>query len=115
MNLGETAQTILERADSKDLLAGPNGIPMGYVLRIKVLLALGRTAEVRDAFAELEETLDKDKKPNWGFLPEVGLPTYAWFEVVVAAATGDYAAADKVLGLIEQHAKSYRDRRRPDF
>jgi len=86
-------------------------VQLGWILRIKVLLALGRTSEVRDAFADMEQTLDKDKKPNWGFLPEVGLPAYAWFEIVAAATTGDYAAADKVLANLLVAAKREQKQR----
>jgi cell division septum initiation protein DivIVA len=97
--LGAEAQSILEKADPKDLVArsSPNSPPLGYLLRIRLLLSLGRVADVREAaFTE------DNKKMNWGTAPEVGLPAYAWFELLAAAAIGEYAEADKVLAGLEK-------------
>jgi hypothetical protein len=98
--LGAEAQSILEKADPKDpALGDENGRRDAGLLRVKLLLSLGRVAEVREKLAE-----DKDNS-NYGNLPDLGMPTYAWFKLLAAAAIGEYDEADKVLAGVVEDAK----------
>jgi tetratricopeptide (TPR) repeat protein len=99
LGLGVKAQSILEKADAKDLTVGssPNSLAPGYMLRIKLLLSLGRAEEVRR-----EALTEENKKLKWGTMPDLGLPTYEWFELLAAAAVGDYDEADRVLGRLAE-------------
>ncbi len=107
--LGETAQLLLEKADPDDLKGAPNGLPMGYILRIKLLLSLGRVTEVREALALIRDELaNKNKRPDWGVQSDLALANYDWFRVLTAAATADYDTADDVLAGVLRTARANR-------
>ncbi len=106
--LGDKAQSLLEKADAADLTGGPNAPPAGFILRIKLLLSLGRVDEVREALTDYRQKLaGENKRPDWGLQPGLNLPTFEWFELLAAAAAGDYPAADGLLeGLASQVHRS---------
>jgi hypothetical protein len=92
LGLGEKAQSILEQADAKDLTVTIQNVsfPEGAILRMSLLLFLGRLDPVKEVLAE--------ENPNGlGELRDLGMPASEWFKIQVAVASGDYAEADRIL------------------
>jgi hypothetical protein len=107
LGLGEKAQSILEQADSKDLSVTIQNVtvPEGAILRMKLLLCLGRLDPVKEVLAE-------ENPSGLGELYDLGIPAYEWFKVQVSVATGDYAEADRVL---EALLKKVHERQKPNL
>ena len=80
------------KIDNKD----PNKL-LGVRLELNLMLRTGRADEVGKTLAE-QETL----KDELGVDPDTGLPAYEWLRVQTAAATGDYAEADRWLEAIRE-------------
>jgi tetratricopeptide (TPR) repeat protein len=100
MGLADTALNVLLKADPKDLHARPGSAQMaGATLEVNLLLSLGRVEEVRDALSAIEP----EKQGIFGTNPAVGVPAFQWAQVQMAAADGDYEAADKHLAEILEH------------
>jgi hypothetical protein len=72
----------------------------GATLEINLLLSMGRVEEVRDALKGVRP----EDQGAFGVNPAVGVPAFAWAQVQVAAADGDYEAADKHLAELLEHA-----------
>ena len=77
-----------------------------------MLLSLGRVDEVHEV---LHDTLKEAQngKVDWGFQPDLSLPTFEWFQIVTAAADGDYETADKVLERLEMEVQQRNTQRLP--
>jgi tetratricopeptide (TPR) repeat protein len=100
MGLADTALNVLLQADPKDLHARPGSPQMaGATLEINLLLSLGRVEEVREAFSGIKP----ENQGVFGTNPALGVPAFQWAQVQMAAADGDYAAADKHLAEILEH------------
>jgi hypothetical protein len=94
LGLADTALNVLLKADPKELYAQPGSPQMtGATLEINLLLSFGRVEEVREAFKEIKP----ENEGIFGTNPAVQLPAFQWAQVQLAAADGDYAAADKHL------------------
>jgi tetratricopeptide (TPR) repeat protein len=90
--LAETALAELRRAD-------PAGQPREQAATIAMhqvvlLLRMGKLDEVRDGLPELKGLL--------GVLPELQVPAYEWFQIALAAASGDYEEADRYLKPVQE-------------
>ncbi len=94
LGLADTALNVLNKADPKELSAQPNSPqPAGATLKVNLLLQMGQVEEVRDAFA----VTAPENQSAFGINSAVGLPAFQWAQVQVAAADGDYEAADRLL------------------
>jgi tetratricopeptide (TPR) repeat protein len=99
LGLAETAFEELEKASINDLSESAGAGPptaLGAVVKLELLLDMGRPDQVRQA-------LGIDEKDKAGFvralggIPEVSLAAYDWLQLQAAAAQGDYDVADEVL------------------
>src|SRR5262249_35838373 len=88
--LAETALNLLKSADPKDRQSS------GKTLAVSLLLGTGRTDEGRHARTPEPRSNTPIDRREFGPHP-LGLPAYEWFQVQLAAATGDYAGADRHL------------------
>jgi hypothetical protein len=100
-NLGGKALQIL--LDSNLAAFGPEGA------RLQIALAL-MTGRVRDVSKWFEEGNDPSKEKGLEqVLGQLDRVSYPWWRALLAAATGDYAEADKqLLTLARQSASSYQ-------
>jgi tetratricopeptide (TPR) repeat protein len=106
--LAETALDLLQKVEKKEELAEVRGnAPPGVQLGVELLLGLGRLDEARDILTPPADSLEKFNKDIFG-MHLFGLPAWDWFEVQLAAASGDYETADRALAeameLIEKRA-----------
>ncbi len=105
LGLGEKAQSILEKADPKDLSVTIQNVtvPEGAILRMRLLLCLGRLDPVKEVLAE-------ENPGGLGEMHDLGIPASDWFKIQVAVATGDYVEADQIL---EAVLKKVQERQKP--
>jgi hypothetical protein len=92
------ALDLLRKADAQDILAteGPQRAADVALLQLSLMFALGQVEDVR-------EGLDEGGLKNLlGMMPDLPIPAYDWFEVLLAAASGDYEQADKGLEQLQQ-------------
>jgi hypothetical protein len=102
--LAETALGVLRKAEVKELIDPRTNVAIGGQRLVELLLATGQTEEARQVLEP--DPANSDKKGNLGALATVRAPAYEWFQAQLAAATGDYAEADRALGeCIEALAK----------
>jgi hypothetical protein len=96
--LAETALDLLLKADPKDLEDKrlPGERP-GATMAVDLLLGLGRLDEARAALTPEDTSEGSLSKSVFGTHPQLGLPAYEWFQTQLAAACGDYEAADEAL------------------
>jgi hypothetical protein len=97
--LAETGLNLLLDAvknDPKSLhdQRNPNDRP-GPTLIIQLLLGLGRLGDARQALESVGEK--EEQKAGLGMHPMLRIPAYPWLVAQLAAASGDYAAADEAL------------------
>jgi tetratricopeptide (TPR) repeat protein len=98
LGLPETALNLLLKADTAELedKRNPRGVS-GAMIAVNLLLGLGRLTEARQMLylgAVPGQPIDKQA---YG-IHALGMPAYLWAEVQLAAASGDYEAADKAMG-----------------
>lgn len=94
MGLADTALSVLLKADPKDLHARPDNPQLsGATMEINLLLSLGRVEEVREALGGVKP----EDQGIFGMNGAVGVPAFRWALVQMAAADGDYEAADRHL------------------
>lgn len=94
--LPETALKLLTEAKTDDLMAQDSGgVAEGLVMAVDLMLAVGRVDEAREVLIP-EGREQEVNRPIFG-RNDLGLPGYEWFRVVLGAATGDYASADRYL------------------
>jgi hypothetical protein len=102
--LSEQALELLLHAPPKDL-NDASGRPVGLLLEYTLLLQIGRVEEAAEALSDKE----KELRSQFELLPEQRLPTYPWLKTLAAAATGDYAEADRRLEEMQKElSKNYR-------
>jgi hypothetical protein len=97
--LVDTALKVLLEAPRDELYETANNVTLASGVRLLYILLLttGRDEETRDSLAGFQA----DARPIFGNFQF--MPSYDWFQLQIAAATGDYAAADEILGqLLEQ-------------
>jgi hypothetical protein len=94
------ALEILRAANADEIFASEGANRAGDVVRrqLALLFATGQLDEVRDS---LEENL----RPLLGGVPGAPMSTYDWFQIKLAAASGDYEQADKTLAQMEEQAR----------
>ena len=98
--LGDEALAVLRGASKEDLVVRQsNGrdYPVGAIIEIKLLLAMGEVETVR-------EILESNPLDSWGGLPDLRVLGYDWFRLLVAAALGDYGDADAALKAMSEFA-----------
>jgi hypothetical protein len=95
--LAEEALKILRSADANEILAveGPQRAGDVVQRQLTLLFATGQLDEVRDS---LEENL----RPLLGQVPGTPMSTFDWFQIKLAAASGDYEQADKDLAHVQE-------------
>ena len=104
LGLAETALEVLEKAKELDLVEG--SIAVGLVLRIELMLDMGRLEQARTLLAQLSEELKANTKSTLGMLYETNLWAHDWLRLRVSWASGDYEEADEVLReVLEDFAK----------
>ena len=99
LHLGGKALEVLEKTDWTKLDdKDPNKL-LGVELELSLMLRTGRAEEVGKALAD-----QASLKNELGVDPDCGLPAYEWLRVEAAAATGDYAEADRWLEAIRERS-----------
>lgn len=89
---------MLLKADLKDLEPEKGQAPIpGRQRVVELLLALGRLEDAREVLRPSSLGEEKIEKGAFG-INRLGLSAYDWFEAQLAAASGDYAEADRAVG-----------------
>ena len=88
--LAEKALQSLEQSQTEDLIVKtPNGnFALGGIAQVDLWFLQGQLDKVRD-------NLGPDSRTLLGYHPDMGYPAYDMYQVVLAAASGDYEAAEK--------------------
>jgi tetratricopeptide (TPR) repeat protein len=94
LGLAEESLKLLARAKGEEL--APQMANWTVAARVKLLLTMGHTQEVRQPLLDLTKAADKAGPVKSGMLFLL-----AWFEALRAAADGDYEQADRLLEEIE--------------
>jgi tetratricopeptide (TPR) repeat protein len=76
--------------------------PIALLRELSLKLLTGRADEVGKLLADPTEGKDLKEALSAFPDPDVGLPAYDWLSLEVAAATGDYAAADDCLKRLQE-------------
>jgi hypothetical protein len=101
LGLGETALDALEKVDWHSYAKDDPNMAQGVQKEMSLLMQTGRAEEVGKTLVEEEQSL----KAGLGVDPDTGLPAYEWLRVQAAAATGDYAGADRWLKAIQEKTR----------
>jgi tetratricopeptide (TPR) repeat protein len=94
--LVDTALKVLLEADKEDLYETANNatVASGVRLLYTLLLTTGRIEETRDSLSSFQV----ESSPIFGGF--LFMPAYDWFHILIAAAAGDYKAADERVGQV---------------
>jgi hypothetical protein len=97
--LAETAMTVLQKAkvDDLDRMDPKTRLATGQ-LALELLLGTGQLQEAAEVLMPKTDSDKPAEKPSFGTYLPVQAPAYEWFEAQLAAASGDYATADRALG-----------------
>ena len=96
--LGGEALEVLKKTDWTKLDKDDVNKVRGVERELSLMLRTGHAREVADTLAEQEASL----ADGLGVDPDTGLPAYEWLRAEAAAATGDYAGADKWLAAVQE-------------
>ncbi len=94
--LANRALEILQKVKPEELqkAAGNQGEDVVRILRMRLLMRLGR-------FDELRDDLRSDLEGKLGFLQGLQVPELGWYQLLIAAAAGEYEAAEEHLSAME--------------